>query len=87
MDLKKYIRSIQDYPKKGILFREITTLIKTTDAFKESIDQIKNISLNNRHGHPWELSKTPIDERIDFLIDSEIGRYLNYKKIYNCLFF
>ena len=28
MDLKEHIRSIQDYPKKGILFRDITTLIK-----------------------------------------------------------
>ena len=32
MDLKKYIRSIPDYPKKGILFRDITTLIKNIDA-------------------------------------------------------
>ena len=43
MDLKKYIRSIQDYPKKGILFRDITTLIKDKDAFKESIDQMSKI--------------------------------------------
>ena len=43
MDLKKHIRSIQDYPKKGILFRDITTLIKNKDAFKECIDQIGNI--------------------------------------------
>jgi adenine phosphoribosyltransferase len=43
MDLKKYIRSIQDYPKKGILFRDITTLIKNEDAFKESIDQMSKI--------------------------------------------
>ena len=43
MDLKKYIRSIQDYPKKGILFRDITTLIKDPDAFKESIDLFTNI--------------------------------------------
>ena len=43
MDLKKHIRSIQDYPKKGILFRDITTLIKNKDAFKECIDQIRNI--------------------------------------------
>ena len=28
MDLKDYIRSIPDYPKKGILFRDITTLIE-----------------------------------------------------------
>ena len=40
MDLKDYIRSIQDYPKKGILFRDITTLIKNEKAFKECIDQI-----------------------------------------------
>ena len=40
MDLKKYIRSIPDYPKKGILFRDITTLIKDEKAFNESIDQI-----------------------------------------------
>ena len=40
MDLKEYIRSIPDYPKKGILFRDITTLIKNEKAFKESIDQI-----------------------------------------------
>jgi len=43
MDLKKYIRSIPDYPKKGILFRDITTLIKDKDAFKECIDQMTEI--------------------------------------------
>ena len=40
MDLKDYIRSIPDYPKKGILFRDITTLIKDEKAFAETIDQI-----------------------------------------------
>ena len=43
MDLKKYIRSIQDYPKKGILFRDITTLIKNKDAFRDCIDQMSKI--------------------------------------------
>ena len=43
MDLKKYIRSIQDYPKKGILFRDITTLIKDENAFKNCIDQMSQI--------------------------------------------
>ena len=43
MDLKKYIRSIPDYPKKGILFRDITTLIKNKDAFKECINQMSKI--------------------------------------------
>ena len=40
MNLKKHIRSIADYPKKGILFRDITTLIKNEKAFAESVDQI-----------------------------------------------
>ena len=40
MELKDYIRSIPDYPKKGILFRDITTLIKDKDAFSECINQI-----------------------------------------------
>ena len=40
---KKYIRSVPDYPKKGILFRDITTLIKNKDAFKECIDQMSKI--------------------------------------------
>ena len=40
MDLKEHIRSIPDYPKKGILFRDITTLIKNEKAFSETINQI-----------------------------------------------
>jgi len=43
MDLKKYIRSIKDYPKKGILFRDITTLIKDEESFKETVDQMTKI--------------------------------------------
>tara|TARA_B100000795_G_C22782800_1_gene433180 strand:- start:139 stop:666 length:528 start_codon:yes stop_codon:yes gene_type:complete len=44
MNLKDYIRSIPDYPKKGILFRDITTLLKDENAFSETIDQIINRS-------------------------------------------
>ena len=40
MDLKEHIRSIPDYPKKGILFRDITTLIKNEKAFAETINQL-----------------------------------------------
>ena len=40
MDLKDYIRSVPDYPKKGILFRDITTLIKNENAFNETINII-----------------------------------------------
>ena len=44
MELSKYIRSIPDYPKKGILFRDITTLIKNKEAFKETIDQLSKLA-------------------------------------------
>ena len=44
MDLKKHIRSIPDYPKKGILFRDITTLIKDAKAFKYTNDKIIEIA-------------------------------------------
>ena len=44
MDLKKHIRSIKDYPKKGILFRDITTLIKHPDAFNFTVDKIVELS-------------------------------------------
>ena len=40
MNLKDYIRSIPNYPKDGILFRDITTLIKDENAFHETINQI-----------------------------------------------
>ena len=46
MDLKKHIRSIQDYPKKGILFRDITTLIKNAEAFKYTNDRIIELAKN-----------------------------------------
>ena len=46
MNLKDFIRSIPDYPKKGILFRDITTLIKDEKAFSETIDKIVEKSKN-----------------------------------------
>ena len=46
MDLKRYIRSIPDYPKKGILFRDITTLIKDAKAFKYTNDKIIEVARN-----------------------------------------
>lgn len=42
MDLKKEIREIQDYPKEGINFKDITTLIKNSDALNYVIDSIVN---------------------------------------------
>ena len=47
MDLKSTIRSIPDFPKKGILFIDITTLLKDKQAYKELIDRMVD-SLKDR---------------------------------------
>ena len=39
-DLKKYIRNVPDFPKKGILFKDITTLLKDPAAIEETIKQL-----------------------------------------------
>ena len=53
MDLKKHIRSIPDYPKKGISFRDITTLIKNANAFRYTNDTI--IELAKKHNTRFHL--------------------------------
>ena len=40
MDLKKYIRDVPDFPKQGILFKDITTLLKEPEPFHYAIDTI-----------------------------------------------
>ena len=40
MDLAKMIRDVPDFPVKGILFKDITTLIKDPDAFQEAVDAL-----------------------------------------------
>ena len=40
LDLKSLVRSIPDYPKKGIIFRDITTLIEHPDGFRESVERL-----------------------------------------------
>ena len=46
MNLKDYIRSIPNYPKDGILFRDITTLIKDENAFFELFNVIQTAPAN-----------------------------------------
>lgn len=40
IDLKSLVRSIPDYPKPGILFRDITTLIEHPEGFRESVERL-----------------------------------------------
>lgn len=74
MELKDYIRNIKDYPKEGILFRDITTLLKDKDAFKLAIDK---------------MAEQVKDKKIDLIVGAEsrgflIGSALAYKM--NCGF-
>jgi adenine phosphoribosyltransferase len=43
LELAQLIRDIPDFPKKGILFKDITTLLKDPRAFKQSIDQLTDL--------------------------------------------
>lgn len=45
--LAGYIRSIKDFPKPGIMFRDITTLLKDPEALKLTIDQLFDLSKDN----------------------------------------
>lgn len=69
MKLHKHIRSIPDFPKKGILFRDITTLLNNSKAFKSSIN---------------ELAKALKNKKIDYIVAAEsrgfiFGGALAYK--------
>ncbi|WP_262697250.1 adenine phosphoribosyltransferase [Mangrovibacterium diazotrophicum] len=46
MDLKKYIREIQDYPIEGINFKDITTLLKDEKAFRQVVEEISSYFAN-----------------------------------------
>ncbi len=39
-DLKSHIRDVANFPQEGIIFKDISTLLKNKDAFKKSIDQL-----------------------------------------------
>jgi adenine phosphoribosyltransferase len=70
MNLKEYIRSIPDYPKKGILFRDITTLIKNEKAFTESINQIIDRTKN------YKIDKIAAIESRGFVFASAVSYLL-----------
>jgi adenine phosphoribosyltransferase len=71
MNLKDFIRSIPDYPKKGILFRDITTLIKDEKAFAEAINQIVEKSKK------FKFDKIAAIESRGFVFASAVSYILN----------
>ena len=71
MDLKKHIRSVANYPKKGILFRDITTLIKNAEAFKFTNDKIIELAKT------IEFDKVAAIESRGFVFASTVSYKLN----------
>lgn len=61
MDLRDKIRQIPDFPKEGIVFRDITTLIKDKSAFKQAVDEIVS-----------DLK----DKKIDYIVGPEARGFL-----------
>ena len=70
MNLKDFIRSIPNYPKKGILFRDITTLIKNAKAFENCINQIVERSKN------YKIDKIAAIESRGFVFASAVSYLL-----------
>ena len=74
MNLKTFVRSISDYPKKGILFRDITSLIEDSRAFSYALKKMHKISKKIKH------NKIAGIESRGFIFASALA-YLNKKPL------
>ena len=74
MNLKKFVRSVPNYPKKGILFRDITSLIENTRAFNYVLKKMHKISKKIAH------TKIAGIESRGFIFASALA-YLNKKPL------
>jgi len=74
MNLEKYIRSIPNYPKKGILFRDVTTLLENPKAFDYALKKMHAISKKIPH------TKIAAIEARGFIFASALA-YLNKKPL------
>ena len=48
MPIKDYIRTIPDFPQKGIMFRDVTTLFLDSEGLKQAIDQMIEPYVNQK---------------------------------------
>ena len=67
MDLKTKVRSIPDFPKQGVMFRDITTLISDAEAFEQVIDQFC------LHFRKHEVTKVGVIESRGFIFGGPIA--------------
>src|SRR6201990_3143230 len=70
-DLRAAIRSIPDYPKPGIIFRDITTLLGNARAFRRAVDEVVQ---------PWagaKIDKVPGIEARGFIIGGAVAHQVS----------
>jgi len=66
-DLKKIIRNVPDFPIKGILFKDITTLLKNGKAFREAINKL------GEHYRKMKIDRIACVEARGFIIGSALA--------------
>jgi len=71
MTIKSFIRTIPHYPKPGVMFRDITTLLKDPVGFKDTINEIVN-----RYAG-WKIQKVAAIEARGFIIGSALAFQLS----------
>ena len=70
-DLSTFIRTIPDYPRPGILFRDITTLLSDADAFQRAVDALVT---------PWKQARISLVAGIEargFILGGALAHQLN----------
>ena len=71
MDLKKYIRNIPDFPQKGVMFRDITTLLIEPTAFRYTVDALVDKYKNEK------VDKVVSVEARGYIFGGVLAYYLN----------
>ena len=71
MDLKKLIRDIPNFPMEGIIFKDITTLLKDNNGFEETLTKLVNLSKNKG------ITKVVAIESRGFIFGGALAHKLN----------
>lgn len=70
-DLRNFIRNVKDFPKQGIVFRDITTLLKNPAALKDAIEQLYNSTKGSK------IDKVVGIESRGFIFGAMLAKRLN----------
>ncbi len=71
MDLKKLIRDVPDFPQKGIVFKDVTTLLKEPEGLKTALQQLYDLAKEK------EIDKVVGIESRGFILGAALAEKLN----------